>query len=71
MTLNAYRSGSTTEYDYGVPTNPRFVTTVTTGNRFFIVVYPDDNSPDTITEFGGSFLEYENLEKTGWVYINY
>jgi len=64
MTLNAYRSGSTTEYDYGVPTNPRFVTTVTTGNRFFIVVYPDDNSPDTITEFGGSFLEYENLEKT-------
>ena len=70
MALKAFQTGQTvvsSVFNYNVPTNPKLTTeTGFSGDkRLFTVIYPDDTSLDTITEFGSSAnTSYSNLETT-------
>lgn len=70
MALKAFQTGQTvvsSVFNYNVPTNPKLTTesTFSGDKRLFTVIYPDDTSLDTITEFGSSAnTSYSNLETT-------
>ena len=70
MALKAFQTGQTvvsSVFNYNVPTNPKLTTesAFSGDKRLFTVIYPDDSSFDTITEFGSSAnTSYSNLETT-------
>lgn len=71
MTLKAFTKGLTSassQFNYNVPTNPKLTTESThstEGDRLFTIIYPDDSTVETITEYGGLVnTSYNNLETT-------
>ena len=72
MTLDVYATGSTTAYNFDVPTNPlmttqRSSTSYTTGDVLFSAIYTDDSEESAYNEVISSATlqaEYENLSVT-------
>lgn len=72
MTLDVFTTGSTTAYNFDVPTNPkmttqRSVTSYTAGDVLFSAIYTDDSEESAYHEVISSATlqaEYENLSVT-------
>ncbi len=69
MTLDLFKTGSTSEYNFDVPTNPLMTTqsTFSSDKILFAAIYTDDSEESVISEIvSGATLqgEYENLSVT-------